>query len=1512
MIKNKLLIIIICILLRATIAYAELPAQVWWSGYAGDTGYGVMWDRSGSDKRFTDNADGTVDDNLTGLTWLHDGGCLGKAPWDEALNKILDLNNGLKDNDCGLTANPGTWRLPNKIELYSLIDYGKTSGIRIGYTGTEFEGVRSDFPYWTSTSFIYDTDNMAWTVNMSDGKILPDAKTESLNVWAVSGGIIPGIAVTPDTHDFGTVSKDGSVEKSFIIMSDGLEDLKLEGITIEGTDFSEFIITADTCSNQTLTTGETCSLTVKFNPQSVGAKSAYVSIPTNIYYYYDPVSGEKIKTVDLSGTGTVQLTVHADEGNCNGAGRITATGIDCGVNVDGGTDCSEIYSSASSVVLTATGEFDSWEGDCSVANGTSCTINSMDSNKTVTAKFKEKFNIFAYVRDGDEAMGDISPEGQQNVYCGDTPTFTCIPKNVMYEVDTIKVDKIEQEEDSETYTFDPIDANHSITCGFKIKEFTITASVEPEEGGTITPSGDVSVQYNGEQNFVIEPNGCYEIEDVIIDGVSMGPLSSYKFDNVQEPHTIVAQFKKRTFTITTIISPKDMGVINPKNPAVECGLSQEFTVTPNTDYHIKEAAALIGVLVPQDSQGCSIKKYILENITEDNTVTVTLSEGRINTLESTAGEGGTIEPSGIICVSEGESQNFKIQPDVESGWCLDNVRVCQDPEGSNVCEDLGGEVYNYTFSDVANNWTIEAMFNQPPGGCDLPVITPSIIMDDGQACSDDCGSINPSEIDEFGIIPGDNKVYTIIAREDNDFYLNKVEVCDLDDEGTPINCFNPPIEEASSEEPSVKLAQDESLACVIAAVQPDDGSRKYECTFYNVLTDHTINAVMTHAPSYEITATFDACGNSGITYSGNGEAVAQDETSVTIRILEGGSEAVTCVADESSGCGLSSVTIDGELLENLSPLYQIAFNHNFVNLNSDHTIHCGVGITDPLPVIHTITSSVNADNTGQGIIIPSGDIPVFDGGAQDFVIIPAEGYQVADVKIDGISVGPVKSYTFVNITSDHQIEVTFSEAQFFTITSSTSVENGSIVPEGETALPYWGAQEYTMACPSGSYVDSVEVDGQSVGAPLSYSFINVNTDHSIMLASCTEGAVDVYAITTSIEPLNEQKNGNIFPTGNDLGIVSVIGGQNQTFIIKSDFGYHIADVMVDGESVGAVSQYTFEDVTEDHTIRAFFALGSSMLMLGDSTSLNPETHDFGDVDISSSVSHSFIIYNVGSSIININNFTIDEITDETDPPAEAATEEGNKEQEAVTSEFTIPDETNNCQNKALAPSEVCTFDVQFTPGQSDVLVEKKLSIVTSSFSTPQLTTKLKGNGLLVGTRGSEFTLAIDEQYQNLLAKKPKAFLIYNKNGKQKKKKLKVLNWNDKELNLLVKKKVQVEYNPYKVLIKFKGGQKVEFSNFYVRAAKIDDGEPIKCKSNDQVKITGDMFGSKKKKVLLFTPGMKKPKKCKVQSWTMDPKTGRSEITFKVKKKLGPGEYNVIVDNKATNTPSAKEKYIIIE
>lgn len=89
---------------------------------------------------------------------------------------------------------------------------------------------------------------------------------------------------------------------------------------------------------------------------------------------------------------------------------------------------------------------------------------------------------------------------------------------------------------------------------------------------------------------------------------------------------------------------------------------------------------------------------------------------------------------------------------------------------------------------------------------------------------------------------------------------------------------------------------------------------------------------------------------------------------------------------------------------------------------------------------------------------------------------------------------------------------------------------------------------------------------------------------TLAVTAANTGGGDVGPVTSYIIEASAGQGGEIFPDGR----VSVLSGSNKTFRITADEGYVIADVLVDSESIGAVSSYTFENVRRGHTIEVIF------------------------------------------------------------------------------------------------------------------------------------------------------------------------------------------------------------------------------------------------------------------------------------------------------------------------------------
>jgi hypothetical protein len=153
---------------------------------------------------------------------------------------------------------------------------------------------------------------------------------------------------------------------------------------------------------------------------------------------------------------------------------------------------------------------------------------------------QDEYTITATAGDG----GTISPSGDVTVNNGDSQTFT-ITADAGYYIDDVLVDGASAGA-VDSYTFTSVETNHTIEAAFAIDTYTITATAGA--GGSISPSGDVTVNNGDSQTFTITPDAGYHIADVLVDSVSVGVVSSspgsYTFTGVDDNHTIDATFAK--------------------------------------------------------------------------------------------------------------------------------------------------------------------------------------------------------------------------------------------------------------------------------------------------------------------------------------------------------------------------------------------------------------------------------------------------------------------------------------------------------------------------------------------------------------------------------------------------------------------------------------------------------------------------------------------------------------------------------------------------------------------------------------------------------------------------------------------------------------------------------------------------------------------------------------------------------------------------------------------------------
>ncbi len=175
--------------------------------------------------------------------------------------------------------------------------------------------------------------------------------------------------------------------------------------------------------------------------------------------------------------------------------------------------------------------FDSWSDGVATASRKETNVK---SNLSVTASFVKTYTLTYVAGAGGTITGDTS----QTVDSGGDGTSVTATPNVGYRFVSWSPGGSTTAGRAET----DVQANLTFTATFELLTYTITPSMEPRGGGTISPNSTQSVSHGGSRIFTITPANDFYLADVLVDGVSVGRVKSYPFTNVTEPHTIRAVF----------------------------------------------------------------------------------------------------------------------------------------------------------------------------------------------------------------------------------------------------------------------------------------------------------------------------------------------------------------------------------------------------------------------------------------------------------------------------------------------------------------------------------------------------------------------------------------------------------------------------------------------------------------------------------------------------------------------------------------------------------------------------------------------------------------------------------------------------------------------------------------------------------------------------------------------------------------------------------------------------------
>ena len=293
--------------------------------------------------------------------------------------------------------------------------------------------------------------------------------------------------------------------------------------------------------------------------------------------------------------------------------------------------------------------------------------------------------------------GTILPSGAVSVGCGNNQIFTATP-NTCQEVYQWTVNGTVAQTGGNTFTLTNVQANATVNVTFQAITYTVTATAGT--GGTISPSGAVSVACGNNQLFTATPNSCQEVHQWSVNGTVMQTGgNTYTLTNVQANATVNVTFQAITYTVTATAGSD--GTISPSGAvSVNCGEGITFSATPNNCQQVHQWF-LDGVVAQTGGTTFSLALV-------DHNLTVNVSFTPITyTVTATAGSGGTISPSDAVSVNCGENQPFTITPD--EGYLVAQVLVDENPVS---IPEEGGV---YSFTDVTDNHTINVTFKEDVG-----------------------------------------------------------------------------------------------------------------------------------------------------------------------------------------------------------------------------------------------------------------------------------------------------------------------------------------------------------------------------------------------------------------------------------------------------------------------------------------------------------------------------------------------------------------------------------------------------------------------------------------------------------------------------------------------------------------------------------------------------------------------------------------------------------------------------
>ena len=601
-----------------------------------------------------------------------------------------------------------------------------------------------------------------------------------------------------------------------------------------------------------------------------------------------------------------------------------------------------------------------------------------------------------------------------------------------------------------------------ITPGDDIQraEFTVNASIEGE-GGTITPSGETKVTEGENVEFKITPDKTHKVADVLVNGESVGAVTSYTLKDVKENATVVAKFAPAAYT----------------------------------------------------------------------------EENRFNFPTEVNGTAITAEAEHFALKNVGTGEAWPLQVSA-ADWASNGYFVNAMNSGDQITLHYHAEkpgkykaTVQFRSGDTNNGLTWSEADNK--------IAAQTEVMKIG--AGDQAKATHTQDI-EFVVNEAGDGTLVFTAPEKNAPQLDKFDIT-LVEEKAPVVVNKDALKaEDKYTEESVKALKDAVAEAEKVAADENATQESVDAATKAVEEATKGLAEKPAVPEADKTALKAVLADAAQKLAG-----ADAYTEESVKALKDAVDLAQNVFDNSDASQTevdAAVTAVRDAIEKLQE-------------------------KPPVQKEFTITAVAH----GGGTIDPSGAVKVEEGKDQVFTIQPYEGFEVKEVFVNGESVGAVTEYKFEAVRADASIEVFFAEKE--AVQADKTKLNESIAA-AEELLKH--AEDYVP--------EDVQNLMEVLDAAKAVAADPAATQETVDAA---QNALDA---AMNIAPIQKEfaimaaagEGGSITP----CGTVKVERGMSQTFVIQPEEGYVISDVLVNGQSVGAVAEYTFCDVNADANITALF------------------------------------------------------------------------------------------------------------------------------------------------------------------------------------------------------------------------------------------------------------------------------------------------------------------------------------